>query len=226
MPKLFALSNRPWFLLALLVLFCGKFSPLQAQAKGGTRSEGKEEKGLREGEWRFYYPDGRLMAKEMYQAGELSGWSEAYFPSGKISSREFWKGDVMEDSAFYYHENGRIYRRGIYRNGQYAGVWKTFSENGVCTQEGEYQSGLPDGLFRNWNESGFLIEEGWYRAGKKDGTFYYFDGTVRGRLTFLEQYRNNRLVGYQIRISQRAKGVDIEKQSGNSDVLPKIPTAD
>lgn len=206
------------FLLFWLSFFLGL--NLNGQPPVRTRAEGREIDGLREGEWRFFYPDGRLMALEHYRHGSLEGWAETFYPSGKLNTREFWREDVLEDSAFYYHENGSLYRKGCYVNGQYAGAWLTFSDRGVRVQEGHYRNGLPDGCFINWNDEGHLIEEGWYREGKKDGSFYYFNGKARSRLLGTGQFRSDTAVGYRILFNRRSVISRMEKQTGNSIVLP------
>jgi hypothetical protein len=84
------------------------------------RSEGLLNEGVKEGEWKYYYPSGKLMGKEMFKQGSLDGRVEYYYPNGQLQGIEQWKKGVLQDSAQYYYDNGRVEKKGIYRDNQYS----------------------------------------------------------------------------------------------------------
>lgn len=160
--------------------------------------------GLREGVWEFFYPDGKLMAREHYEAGDLQGKAENFYPNGQRASLEFWKDDLQEDSAYYYHSSGVLHRKGRYESGVYQGVWFTWFANGKPEQRIAYVDGLPDGESQNWSEAGVLIETGHYRFGKKEGQFIFFD-PKSGRITGISTYTADLPSGLWLYFNRREK---------------------
>jgi len=176
----------------------------QAQVlKEKSKSQGNLVNGLKEGEWLFFYPDGKIMAKEMYKEDELSGKSNSYFPDGKLSSTENWVEDLQEDSAFYYHNNGTLNRKGIYEKGVYQGLWLTFFENGKLSQTVYYVDGLPEGPSKNWYESGLIQEEGFYENGKKHGQFVFYVEKKGSPIGLISNYKKDKEVGVWIYFNKR-----------------------
>lgn len=202
--------------LVLLVCIFISYSSLAqsdtAHAKA-TSDHGLTLNGLKEGVWRFLYPDGSLMATETYRKGELNGLSTGYFPDGKVSTRENWKDDLQEDSAWYYHPNGQLHRKGVYEKGVYQGVWMTYFPNGKPEQKISYVDGLPEGDFVNWLETGELLEEGYYLAGKKEGQFLRYYSKPAGKVKQISHYRNDQPSGTWFYFTKRGKLAYSERMS-------------
>ncbi|HOY94444.1 MAG TPA: toxin-antitoxin system YwqK family antitoxin [Catalimonadaceae bacterium] len=200
------------FLMASWILFSSA-SLAQTESKSGQNSKGEGQlvNGLREGAWKFYYPNGRLMASETYRNGELNGISTSYFPDGNVSSVENWADDLQQDSSWYFHPNGKIHRKGRYEKGVYQGVWLTFYPGGQIQQSGGYLDGLPSGLYRNWFENGFLQEEGEYSGGKKNGQFVFYFQEKKDRISLIAFYRNDAPAGISVRFNKRGKVLKLEK---------------
>jgi antitoxin component YwqK of YwqJK toxin-antitoxin module len=200
MPRLCALFKvRQGFCLGFFLL---SIFPVYAQVQ---REKGSLKDGKKEGEWEFYFPDGRLMAREQYSAGELNGNAISYFPDGRISQIENWIEDIPEDSAWYFHPSGSLHRKGRYKSGVYDGLWLTFYPDGKLEQSGTYRNGIPDGLFTNWFENGFLKEEGRYREGKKEGQFIFFRKAGKGKIELLANYCNDQPCGIWVWYNKRGK---------------------
>lgn len=174
-----------WLLILLLPAY-PQFLTAQHQREKGELRNGK-----RDGVWEFFYPDGKLMARERYSLGVLQGEAVSYFPEGQLMQKENWIDDVLQDSAFYYHPNGKLHRKGRYENGVYEGCWITYYPDGNREQFGNYQKGYPEGKFLNWFEDGFLKEEGNYRLGKKSGQFIFYSEKSKGKISILAQYCEN-----------------------------------
>lgn len=153
-----------------------------------VREKGEIRDGKREGLWEFYYPDGKLMARENYSGGRLHGRSVSFYPDGVIAQTENWENDLLEDSAFYFHPNGRLHRRGIYRAAMYEGLWLTWYPDGRPEQAGTYRHGLPEGEFTNWFPNGNRKETGRYQAGKQDGQFVFYTEGRKELIELLAQY--------------------------------------
>lgn len=187
-------------------IVCGQETVNQRKSSG----VGKTEMGLKEGEWLFYYPDGKLMAQENYKNGMLHGTCLAFFPNGQLASKEWWQEDLQEDSAWYFHPNGKLQRKGRYEAGVYQGLWLTFFFNGVLQQACMYLDGLPNGICKNWYDNGRLEEEGRYLDGKKQGQFiFYFREKELPRV--IGEYWNDKETGWWITLNKRGKVKQLER---------------
>jgi len=202
-------------LIFILALLFPVFLFAQSEEKPQTQSFGKGEvkNGRKEGVWKFFYPNGNLMAEETYLEGELNGKAVDYYPDGVVSSIENWKEDLLEDSAWYFHQNGKLNRKGRYEKGVYQGFWVTYSALGFLEQSGFYVDGLPEGEFINWYDSGNLKEKGTYSGGKKEGQFVFYYDRKKERIELLAYFKNDAAAGLWISFKENGKLKGIEKKS-------------
>ena len=90
------------------------------------------DQGKRTGEWKQYYPDGKICLRGEYIAGKLDGPFSFYFP------------------------DGRLMLEGKYRNNLREGDWMSFNEDGSLKQVIEYRGGLPTNPAIGEKETKFL----------------------------------------------------------------------
>jgi antitoxin component YwqK of YwqJK toxin-antitoxin module len=160
--------------------------------KNSTTSTGKLNGERKEGEWRYFYPSGKLMSVESFTNGALDGDVLYYFPNGALQGKEIWKSGLLQDSAVYYFENERIDKRGTYRNSQYAGKWYHYYESGELEKIIEYVDGLPEGLFVWFEKDGNKLQEGSYHAGVENDEWKFYD---KGKILYEGKYANGQRVG-------------------------------
>ncbi len=60
---------------------------------GQVAIEGEVVNGLREGEWKWYYPDGKLKRTSIYKKGKKNGKTIYYYPNGKKRSEIYFVDD-------------------------------------------------------------------------------------------------------------------------------------
>ena len=116
-------------ILLLILLHHQSFSQqlhTERYKNNAVKSEGVLKDGSKEGEWKYYYPSGKMMSRENFREGVLQGKIEYYFPDGKLQAVEQWQNGMLQDSAFYFYNEGSLERKGIYYDHQYAGTWKYF----------------------------------------------------------------------------------------------------
>ena len=96
---------------------------------------GKIVDGYKEGEWKFFYPNGKYLGLTVFFEGEKNGKIEKYY------------------------ENGQLEFEGQYKNDRKIGEWKWFDESGniidVQTYDGT-QIEKSDSVVVKKNGSGFL----------------------------------------------------------------------
>ena len=124
--------------------------------KGVKSSEGKEVNKLREGEWKFYHPDGKtVMSVENYTKGKLTGIRKVFFADGVIA----------EEAQ--------------YANGLKNGTYKKFSPKGVVFEQTTYKDDKLNGPALFNNAQGQLTSKGTFTNDVKTGKWtYYTNGKV------------------------------------------------
>ncbi len=200
-------------------------------SEGGMRAEGTYVDGIRTGEWTFYFNNGVVEQKGVYnQNGKEQGKWVWYYSDGKIRREEshtngrrngemtefgddgeiIAKGvfiDDEEDGSWYYQENG--YRQeGNYIQGEKDGEWKHFFSDGKISFTGKFMDGYPDGKHSEFNPDGTFKSEGIYIMGIKHGIWRYFDET--GNLIITIEYRNGIEIKYDYQlIKPEIKGSEL-----------------
>jgi len=122
---------------------------------GKIQTEGVLNKKMRVGNWKYFYPTGKLMSEENYKDGKLDGEQLVYYPEGQVT--EF----------------------SIYKNGLLDGVTSKYASNGTLIEEITYKNGKPNGLAKYFELNGNLKETGHYKNGKRIGKWeFYMDGEI------------------------------------------------
>jgi antitoxin component YwqK of YwqJK toxin-antitoxin module len=127
-------------------------------SKGEKIYEGHFMSDIPVGEFRYFYPDGKLKT--------LSVISD----SGRLSK------------TVSYYQNGKKMAEGIYRSGRKDSLWRFYSEyDGNLSAEEFYKEGKKDGLSKNYYPGQGVSEILHWKNGLKDGewTGYYTDGSIK-----------------------------------------------
>jgi hypothetical protein len=82
---------------------------------GTLKSEGHLLKGLREGKWLAYAPDGRIMSTCEYTKGRKNGKSEVYNPNGTLKFTGFYTMDEKSGTWTLNDETGKKVKEVSYR---------------------------------------------------------------------------------------------------------------
>lgn len=87
-------------------------------------------KGLKNGEWRKYYPTGVLKEKRYFKMGKKEGEHIGYFMNGDTQFIYHLKNDVYEGNSKAWTQNGTLIRDQNYKNGFEEGAQKVWYDNG------------------------------------------------------------------------------------------------
>lgn len=139
--------------------------------KGNRLAEGFYNKRNRDGEWRFYTEEGKLIKIANYNMGIKEG-AHIIFTS---------KGDTAE--VCNWSDNRR--------NGRW---WKRVGTNGYIT--GIYSKGSLEGRLTEYDNNGQLVREGFYINGRKDGQYKYFENN---QLTVDETWKDGYMLDRKVR---------------------------
>ncbi len=97
--------------------------------------EGTFKDDKRQGEWKFYNPNGVINSIEIYEKGELDGLIKNYIHTNVLSSEINYKKGEYDGLYTAYFQNGKIKTQGYYINGDRNGVWRTYQANGAIENE-------------------------------------------------------------------------------------------
>jgi len=146
----------------------GKIKKAYIFKEGIITGEGiMNDKGIKEGAWKEYFPDGKLRAEGLYDDGNRTGE---------------WK---------FFHRNGSVEQIGHYnRDGRPDGLWQWFFASGEIRIEENYFDGYFDGYMVEYDDDGKILTEGEYIEGYEEGFWYYELGESREEGYYSGGYRN------------------------------------
>jgi antitoxin component YwqK of YwqJK toxin-antitoxin module len=175
--------------------------------------EGKYIDGKREGIWKFYVLEDQTFKKYLqqelnYVKGEIVGDFKYYFPSGKIGVEGKYLSNNLEGEVTSYYENGKLYGKRLYDNGLRIGRHTYQYSNGKLKLEQNFINDTLNGLYQSFYPNGILQESFSYYKGETNGTYkYYYEN---GQLWIEKEYKNglqlNIIGSYDNQGNQRDKG--------------------
>lgn len=180
MRRAFALGGCFWgFMLFLLGVY-----PMEMQANTHTGWQDStinrfDAQGRREGVWEKRRPNGTLLYRAEYKAGELVGKTVRYSEAGRMEAT-IEHADAHVAHVCLFDEQGRKQGEGSYYDRQKDGEWRYWSGSKLVRVEG-WKRGVKHGVFETYSNSGQLAERQNWREGKLHGRqeLYYASGALR-----------------------------------------------
>jgi antitoxin component YwqK of YwqJK toxin-antitoxin module len=184
---------------------------IKYDSAGNKAYEGRFMDGVPVGEFRYFYPDGRLRTITQYSDNGKRANTISYFQNGmKMAAGKYlnekkdsvWQFFNRADGALLLEENYKNGKRsgvgctyypqggiaGIvhWKDGNKDGVWEEYYSNGSIKMHGTYNMNDKTGPFQGFYESGSLLVMGQYIEGHQDGVWTFFDedGTVSRKETW------------------------------------------
>lgn len=142
--------------------------------------EGRYQYGIKTGEWKCYNQEGRLIAKDNYINGQLSGACITYYPSGQVRIHATYSKNMRNGRYMEYYEDGKPIEISWYTNGKQDGQVNRYYPNGKKQLIGKYKLGEKMGKWIFYNDDNTIESQGNYTNGEKTGTWTYFqDGIAK-----------------------------------------------
>jgi hypothetical protein len=126
---------------------------------------GRYEYGVRVGDWRSYWPEGKVESEGRYSNGQKEGVWWYYERNGQFGGIGEWRagaicglqvhrfgastGDVADMWSFAEYEDGRPHGKAI----------TVYLPTGMAMSEKNYSHGSPHGVWRTWDKEGNLLSE-------------------------------------------------------------------
>jgi antitoxin component YwqK of YwqJK toxin-antitoxin module len=189
-------------------------------SKGEKLYEGHFRSDIPYGEFRYYYPDGKLKATSVISDSGRFTKTISWYPNGKkmaegnyrsekkdsvwrfyseidgsLTSEEFYKEGKREGMSKNYYPGLVVSEIVNWKNGIKEGPWKEFYTDGHIKIIGQHKAGEKDGIFKAFYDSGEIMSIGFYDTGHAQGTWSYFN--AKGSLQKMETYKDGILVKTQ-----------------------------
>lgn len=95
----------------------------------------------REGEWSYFYDDGKPSLKVTYKGGVLNGKSLRYDLQGNIIAELMYKDGTLTGNQIYFYQTGEKLSEGKMLNGKEDGAWKYYNQAGEFMGYVKYKNG-------------------------------------------------------------------------------------
>lgn len=184
----------------------------KTDSAGHAVYEGRFRDGKPSGEFRYYYPTGKLKAVSVVSGAGRFADAVSYYPNGKkmaegryvdekkdsvwtfygeldgaMASKETYRQGRLNGESRIYYPEGTPSELFVYRDGVKDGKWEQYYPDGKLKLKGSYKTGDKAGPFQTWYASGTPMMSGQYRDGHQDGTWTFFDD--KGKISRKETYR-------------------------------------
>ncbi|WP_136667126.1 toxin-antitoxin system YwqK family antitoxin [Flavobacterium sp. H122] len=203
------------FIPVLVLISMCAFSQINKKVENQLNAKGE-----RNGSWKGYYEDSKVLRYEgVFANGKETGQFKYYANSDKKilkATRDFdGKGGAY---TIFYDENGLKVSEGKVVNKLRQGVWtyyhkglksvmctenyvddkiegsrKVFFTDGVLAEEIPYKNGLKDGVSKIYSKAGTLKEEAIYVKGQMQGAYKVYDDS--GSVLIEGQYKDDKKKG-------------------------------
>ena len=85
-----------------------------------------------------YYKSGQVKMEGGMKGEKREGEWKAYFPDGRVQSIGTFVNGLRTGVATVWQENGNLLQEGFYKEGKHCGKWKFYDEQGDLIKEVDY----------------------------------------------------------------------------------------
>lgn len=143
---LFPLDERPTAGPARL--FDSRGALLAAGRIGPAAGRGPDDGAVRQDEWTFHYPDGRLRAKGSFIDNQRFGRWIFFDEQGKVTARGHYVAGQMEGSWTFLGSAGQPLQEGSFIHGRREDEWSLYCVSGALRGRGKFRDGQV--VFGTW----------------------------------------------------------------------------
>ncbi len=154
--------------------FTGYIAQVCQSIDGHHCKHGGKQVHLRYGDWKWFWPNGKLKAKRHYDMGHLQGSSEAWYATGQKRWSEHFKHGKLDGVRKVWFENGKVKSVSHFKHGRLDGAAKTWWWNGSKASAGSYVKGKKEGSWKSWYVSGHNKAVVTYKEGLRHGKAVLF----------------------------------------------------
>jgi antitoxin component YwqK of YwqJK toxin-antitoxin module len=107
---------------------------------------------------RQYFSKELLVKEVTFKNGVRHGEMKTYYMDGKLYQTFWYENGLREDSARWYYTDGKVFRSTPYKNDTIHGIQKQYYRNGRTKAKMEYNKGLRTLFFEEYAQNGALVK--------------------------------------------------------------------
>ncbi len=156
---------------------------------GSLKSKGTfDNKGLRNGNWYYFYETGIPKEITYYKLDKAEGKSESWHDNGLRYMLSNFKDNMTDGIEYLYYFNGQMRSAITYKNGKKEGLAKYYTANGALNNTTLYSNDLREGDEIAYYASGKLFSKATYVKEEAVGEYneYYENGKLLKTGSFIE----------------------------------------
>ncbi len=167
-----------------------------------------DEQGLKQGHWKKYYPNGKIMYQGFFRDNKPQGKMRRYYEDGILQAELEFQENAVVTYATMYFKNGQAGAVGKYVRQKRDSIWNFYSLNtGVISYKETYSLGEKHGLSTVYYPEGGVAERTLWENGRKQGKWEQFFEDTSLRLS--SAYQMDQLDGrYQLYNREKTLKID------------------
>jgi uncharacterized protein len=177
------------------------------------RINNKDAKGLKQGDWKEFYPSGGLKTEMTYKDDLLNGYYKEYDTRGRLAVTMLYENGAIVKSKVEdeqdieivnkYDNDGKLIYSGPFRKQVPVGIHRDYdkegkvlngyiyNDTGVKIAEGVInEAGNKNGKWKEYSQEGKLFAEGQYNDNRRIGAWKYYNS--EGKVEQTGSYNNGR----------------------------------
>lgn len=150
-------------------------------------------KGKKQGYWKKYDDKNVLLYEGTFANDVPVGEFKYYYPNGKLKSTTNFIQGVHKVHTVMYDEQGKKAAEGNFIDQQKDSIWNYYNSAGTLIKTEGYNKGKKEGAWRTFSsQTGTLLEEDFYRGDKRNGTCrtFFADGKISTRIDYIDGQMN------------------------------------
>lgn len=166
---------------------------IKYHANGKIRYTGTFRHGIPVDTFKYYFEDGALRTKNVFEAKSGNCLSYQYGEKQILAAKGRYVNKLKEGPWTFYNQQGNTIAEENYAQGKKSGTSKKFHDNGKLAESFIYVNDLKEGAWLQFYDTGAKMTEGNYKGDKLAGEITYFYSSGKPRVK--GQYRNGLMHG-------------------------------
>lgn len=160
--------------------------------------EGIYVEGVKNGEWKIRYPDGKIKAILNYNYDLPKGQWTYFYDNNQIQGYENFNNGVISGETIFYTKDGNLLKRSTYKNGLIDGEMVLYRKNHSLDSIVNFSVGKLDGKIEVYSQNNILQLQGNYKNNKRENLWklYYNTGDLKMIISYNHGLKNGRMVVY------------------------------
>lgn len=151
-----------------------------------------DDKGVEQGQWTFYYDNGRKKTVQNFKDGLTHGPFTLYYRDGTLKRTGNYADDELEGLVTFYNSLGVKTRTEEYSKGELNGAYITYYPNGQQEYVLNYVNGKVEGNITQYHPNGAIASEISTKDDERSGPFkrYFLNGQLASETMYEAGERN------------------------------------